>query len=54
VQHVPCKFFQKGTCAAGNKCPFSHTAVPSSGICGYFLKGNCKFGNRCALAHTLP
>ncbi|KAJ1659431.1 hypothetical protein IWQ61_001501 [Dispira simplex] len=54
VQHVPCKFFQKDACAAGTKCPFSHTIVPKSGnVCGYFLKGTCKFGNKCALSHNV-
>ncbi|KAJ1971065.1 hypothetical protein H4R35_005487, partial [Dimargaris xerosporica] len=55
VQHVPCKFFQKGTCAAGAKCPFSHTASPATpSLCNYYAKGNCKFGNKCALLHVLP
>ncbi|KAJ1963017.1 hypothetical protein IWQ62_003352 [Dispira parvispora] len=54
VQHVPCKFFQKGACAVGAKCPFSHTIAPSSSnVCGYFLKGTCKFGNKCALSHNV-
>ncbi|KAJ1930748.1 hypothetical protein IWQ60_000032 [Tieghemiomyces parasiticus] len=54
VQHVPCKFYLKGTCASGTKCPFAHTNVPASGICEYYLKGNCKFENKCALAHVRP
>ncbi|KAI9218742.1 hypothetical protein BC828DRAFT_350107, partial [Blastocladiella britannica] len=53
TSHIPCKFFRQGTCAAGEKCSFSHsldsTAVVP--ICKHWAKGNCKFGARCALAH---
>ncbi|KAI9751841.1 MAG: hypothetical protein M4579_005864 [Chaenotheca gracillima] len=56
TSHVPCKFFNQGTCQAGKACPFSHSrdAAMTQAPCKYFAKGNCKYGQGCLLAHVLP
>ncbi|KAL9058712.1 MAG: hypothetical protein Q9162_001580 [Coniocarpon cinnabarinum] len=36
TKHVPCKFFYKGQCAAGDTCPYSHAPEPPE-PCKFFI-----------------
>jgi hypothetical protein len=50
---LPCKFFQKGTCAySEEECVFSHSQTQKKKICPFFLKGTCRYGDSCALKHS--
>lgn len=39
-----CKFYNKGTCDKGDRCPFLH-------VCEHFVDGDCKFGDGCKRDH---
>jgi hypothetical protein len=50
---LPCKFFQKGTCAySEDECVFSHSSTQKKKVCPFFLKGTCRYGDACALKHS--
>ncbi|KAF1372297.1 hypothetical protein PFLUV_G00263800 [Perca fluviatilis] len=40
----PCKYYNKGNCRDGERCPYSH-------ICKYALTGSCRYGSKCKLNH---
>lgn len=42
TKHVPCKFFYKGQCAAGDTCPYSHNLEPPE-PCKFFLNVSLAF-----------
>jgi hypothetical protein len=51
--NTPCKFYQLGQCAKGNKCPFLHKKISSSNqICKFYVGGFCRNGDRCPFAHV--
>lgn len=45
-QKQPCKYYNKGTCRDGDRCPYLH-------VCSYALKGNCRYGSSCKLNHSV-
>ena len=54
TKHVPCKFFQRGSCQSGVECTFSHSLeATNDAVCLFFAKGDCKFGEKCVLSHNL-
>ncbi|XXG47730.1 hypothetical protein AAC387_Pa02g2326 [Persea americana] len=50
-----CKFHLKGKCEQGDKCKFSHDAVPltKSQPCKHFAKHSCLKGDDCPFDHQL-
>ncbi|XP_035852170.1 uncharacterized protein si:ch211-244b2.4 isoform X1 [Sander lucioperca] len=40
----PCKYYNKGSCRDGGRCPYLH-------ICKYALTGSCRYGSKCKLNH---
>eukprot|EP00037_Helgoeca_nana_P010434 m.91789 g.91789 ORF g.91789 m.91789 type:complete len:747 (+) comp20203_c0_seq1:164-2404(+) len=50
-----CKFWARGSCQKGDKCPFSHDRSMELGeiICRFHVSGNCLKGDTCPYSHDL-
>jgi len=49
-----CVFYQRGACAKGAHCSFSHASTVSDKdrvLCSYHVQGNCRYGDNCQLLH---
>mmetsp|Transcript_10623 Transcript_10623/g.20147 ORF Transcript_10623/g.20147 Transcript_10623/m.20147 type:complete len:289 (-) Transcript_10623:88-954(-) len=46
-----CKFFQKGTCLKGNKCPFNHSRGEKQVVCKHWMRALCKKNDDCEFLH---
>jgi hypothetical protein len=53
----PCKFFTRGFCKEGEKCPFPHLGnpepAPSKVPCKFFAAGACTMGPICLFEHVI-
>ena len=54
----PCKFFTRGFCKEGEKCPFPHVGnpperAPSKVPCQFFAAGACNMGPICLFEHVI-
>lgn len=51
----PCRHFLKGRCREGQKCKFSHDAIPltKSEPCHHFARHKCMKGDNCPYDHQL-
>ena len=58
----PCLYFQRGYCARGETCKYSHAALnagnilPASSfgpVCEYYKQGCCRFGDKCRSYHPV-
>lgn len=53
----PCKFFMRGFCKEGEKCPFPHIGnpepAPSKVPCMFFAAGACTMGPICVFEHVV-
>jgi len=54
----PCKFFTRGFCKEGEKCPFPHIGnperAPSTKVpCKFFAAGACTMGSICLFEHVI-
>lgn len=54
---APCRYFIKGACTRGDRCPWSHEQTDLDGAayisrpCTFYKKGACRFGARCINSH---
>lgn len=54
----PCKYFPRGFCKEGEKCPFPHIngnpeSAPSKVPCKFFAAGACTMGPICLFEHVI-
>ncbi|GKT27364.1 Protein suppressor of sable-like protein [Aduncisulcus paluster] len=58
-KRLVCKFFLRGKCSRGDKCPYLHvTSDQSTGnlmerICRHHMLGKCRLGSSCRYLHDL-
>lgn len=61
VPRLVCRYFMEGICSKGDKCTFSHAAVPNKTPeearvkepCKFFIAGSCMKGDTCYFSHDL-